>query len=387
MRAQVVAELSRNIPAVLHYGTASDLTGASTTSTVTPTDNLAKFTITGLAANTQYYCAVSLGGKLYLDKVATFTTPTSGAHSFSFATGSCMYTQSSALIFDNIRTSGAEFFVQTGDIQYENITTNDASLYRDAWHSALRPQKVKALFDSMPVYHIWDDNDYGANNADSTSASKAAAQTAFRAQVPVTEFADDDAVYYSFVRGRVRFIMTDLRSERSPNADTDDSSKKMMSDTQLAWMISEIEDAETAGQVVIWASSVPWVGVVTAGADRWAGFSTQRTEIAGEITTNSWEDRVCIISGDMHAMAFDDGTNAAGGINVMQAAPLDQAVSGASYTYSEGPIVVASTSQYGFIDVTDTDGATINIRFRGISVDVLSGTETVEIDENFDLTP
>jgi hypothetical protein len=86
------------------------------------------------------------------------------------------------------------------------------------------------------------------------------------------------------------------------------------------------------------------------------------------IKTNNLMDKVMMFSGDMHAVAIDDGTNnnfATGGgkgFPVFQAAPLDQnpTTKGGPYTY--GPYAV--NNQFGLMTVTD-NGSTISVQWTG----------------------
>jgi len=110
------------------------------------------------------------------------------------------------------------------------------------------------------------------------------------------------------------------------------------------------------------------------------GFSFERARIVEMLREAGMLDSVAILSGDMHALAFDDGTHSPGEMPVMQAAPLDQENTEKGGPYSFGPIT-ASESQYGLIDVSDDGSDRLRFRFRGISVDRDTGRETVEIDE------
>ena len=59
----------------------------------------------------------------------------------------------------------------------------------------------------------------------------------------------------SFTVGRVRFILSDLRSERDPDA------RRMMSAAQDAWLRAELLAARDSGSpLIFWVSSVPWNG-------------------------------------------------------------------------------------------------------------------------------
>ena len=66
---------------------------------------------------------------------------------------------------------------------------------------------------------------------------------------------------------RVRFILSDQRSERDP------SGRRMMSAAQEAWLWSELLTARDAGYpLVFWVSLGPWNGS-PGKDDHWQGYS------------------------------------------------------------------------------------------------------------------
>jgi len=71
------------------------------------------------------------------------------------------------------------------------------------------------------MVYVYDDHDFGPNNADGNSPSKPAAQLAYRQNfphypLPGTESDGTGPVYQAFTYGRVRFILLDLRAEQYP---------------------------------------------------------------------------------------------------------------------------------------------------------------------------
>ena len=193
-----------------------------------------------------------------------------------------------------------------------------------------------------------------------------------------------DPIYYAFVRGRLRFVVSDLRSARGPTEQSDDEGKSMLGSAQLAWFGRQLTEARAAGQAILWVSSVPWISGPSKPQDRWGDFSTERRKLVDMIRDAGMLGSIAILSGDMHALAFDDGTHSAGAVPVMHAAPLDRGNSEKGGPYTVGPIT-ASESQYGLIDITDEGSERLALRFRGIAVNQYTGLETIEIDERFTL--
>jgi len=113
----------------------------------------------------------------------------------------------------------------------------------------------------------------------------------------------------------------------------------------------------------------PWIAPAQLGDDTWAGHATERTEIANFIRDNRIGN-VAILSGDMHGLAFDDGTNsdyATGGgapLTVLHAAALSSEPSTKGGPYSGGAL--PGNGQYGILEVYDNGGPSVACRFLGM---------------------
>src|SRR5439155_5641939 len=163
---------------------------------------------------------------------------------------------------------------------------------------------------------------YGGNNSSRTAASHSAARAVYEEYVPhypLSAGNGDNPIYQAFSVGRVRFILTDLRSERTPDTDKDTPQKTMMGAKQKAWFKQELLSANGKYPLIFWVSTVPWIG--QAGVyvypmetnvdglvepvkspraqeifnlpnrdpdrdDYWAGFAFERREIADFIKEN-----------------------------------------------------------------------------------------------------
>lgn len=347
----------------------------------------AKFQLTGLSSNTSYTCRIVKEGVTVKGfSTGSFRTAPSGNASFTVALSGDALSDSNTVVYDSILASGALWFQHLGDMHYENIATNSPSLYNAAYDVVLN-SRFGRMVRGMPTTYVWDDHDYGPNDSDSTHVGRAAAASTYRDRVPSHPLVlSSGAIYYSYIVGRVRFVVTDLRHEASVKSATDNSSKSMMGATQKTWFKAELDAAVSAGQMVVWVCSRTFGGVPTAGADHWGGFTTERREIADYIKANC-HGRVVVVSADRHALDIDDGTNhdfATGGgepIKTFQCAALDQP-SQQTYggaTYSQGGI--AANGQFGTMEVVDSGGSSLNITWRGFNS---SGVQ--QISYNFSVT-
>lgn len=365
------------VRAYVTTGSTTVTTGRIYSSTATPDVNgMSKVTFTGLAADTQYFGRIEPGPTIDQAAPFQFRTFPSGATSFRFAFGSCWrHTLASSAAFQAIEAKNPRFFLHTGDLHYYDIGVNDQALFRTAWATSLGDPGLKSLLSKIPWDYVWSDHDYGPNNAFGTSASKPAAQATYRQHMPHYALPSaDGGIYHTFVFGRIRFIVMDLRSYKTNHLNTDNSTKTMLGTTQKQWLKDLVSSATEP--VIVLVSDLPWNYATTAGEDSWAGYGTERTELINHINSTGKAGRVIVITGDQHALAADNGTNSPGGYPVFAAAPFDQGTSIKGGPWSNGIYVGGSTGTriqaYGQCDVTDTGGSTITLTYNGYTADGVS---------------
>ena len=372
-------------------------------------NDVVAFQLEQLRPDTLYHYALEVGGRLDRVRRGQFRTFPVGPASFSFAYASCARTASTSGVFDTIRENHPLFFLHTGDFHYENIQTNDLARFHAAYDRVLFSPEQGDLYRSAPIVYVWDDHDFGGNNANRRAGSHDVARRAYDEYVPHYPLlaGDTGPIYQSFSVGRVKFIVTDLRSERDPSTNRDDAKKSMMGDQQKEWFKNELLSANGHYPLICWVSSVPWIG--TKGSnyyrvatnvfgylhhttvtnvpdpraarrsrppgseeDQWSVYSTERREIADFIKSNHIQG-VCILHGDSHMLAADDGSNsdyATGGgapIPVMCGAPLDQQASLKGGPYSQGVYKVnfqKGEGAFGWVTIVDRRDE-IELRYSG----------------------
>jgi alkaline phosphatase D len=357
----------------IHVSTQPDLSNAflSEFQTADASNNfIVSQPVTGLQSDTHYYYGVESNGAVDMSQIGHFKTPGVGAYSFSFAFASCAATGSNHEVFIAISNADPLFFLHLGDMHYRNINQNDQDLYRDAYNQVFAQPRQAALYRSRPIAYTWDDHDYGSNNSDVTSPSREAARLTYREYVPhypLPAGDGDAAIYQAFTIGRVRFVLTDLRSERSPQSEPDSSAKTMMGIAQKAWFKNELLAAKGNFPLIVWACSMPWIDAPEAGSDAWGGYSSERRELANFIGDNQIPP-ILIVSGDAHMVAIDDGSNSdyatSGGaaMPVFHGSALDQggSVKGGPYSHGTFP----GGGHFGLVTITD-DGGHMSVQFSG----------------------
>ncbi len=320
----------------------------------------ATFAVDSLRPATRYHYAVEIDGRLDLVRSGTFTTFPDGPSSFRFTVGSCARVGSNGRVYDAILEEQPLFHVIAGDFHYGDIPDDDRERYDEVIDLTLRRPAQAALYRSTPIAYVWDDHDYGVNDADSFSPSRLAAMRGYRANVPHYELADEvSPIYQSFDVGRVRFLLTDARSAREPGV-------SMLGSEQLEWFLDAVVRASEEQALVVWVNPVPWVADEAEGADHWGGYADERGRIADVIAAHSI-DHLLMVSGDAHMVAIDDGTNTdfstvgGAGFPLIHAAALDRPGSTKGGPYSEGAI--GGSGQYAVIDVVD-EGDAIEVSLR-----------------------
>ncbi len=320
-----------------------------------------------LSPDTPYYYALESGLSASPQRYGKFRTmPTPGtSKSFSFGFASCAQSGSEHKIFSEIARLQNEaedgthphlFFLQMGDLFYEDIDEDNIQKFRDGYRKVWSSETQSELWRNKPLVYMWDDHDFGANDSDGTSESSEAARTAYQMFVPhyPLEALPDDArighaydipIYHAFTVGRVRFLMLDLRSESEYTLDStawlDSSKPTMLGAAQKEWLRGELETHATYGMMVM-VSSKPWTGAEDREkCCKWMNYPEERVEVA-EMIKASGATNVIMTAGDAHMVAYDDGSNtdfAAGGgagIPLMHSAPLHQVNSFKGGPYSEG---------------------------------------------------
>lgn len=367
---------SSSIPVRLVVSTSSDLAVRQFSPVVTSSaesGNAVKLEAQGLIPNTTYYYGVEVGGVLRDETISRgrFHTFPLGAASFKIAFSSCGdYRRADQSAFSAILAERPLLFINTGDLHYNDTNSANVEDYRKNYDAVLQHPVQSDLYRNVPLAYMWDDHDFSGNGSDFTSLGRDAARRAYRERVPHYPLgAAGGAVAQAFTIGRARVIMTDLRSAADPRLAPDNAAKSHLGALQKAWFKQELIAARDADfPLILWVCTAPWIGAAGTGDDDWSVYSTERREIANFIKTNRIKN-VTLISGDMHALAFDDGRNsdyADGGgapMVVLHAAALTSDGSVKGGPYSGGAL--AGSLQYGILEVIDNGGANVTCNFSG----------------------
>lgn len=368
---------------ILRIGPATDTTWQKEQQFTPDKENnyIQKWAVNGLEPNTQYRYELKhlISGVARQGQFTTFPVKPS---SFRYCFGSCMETGSESDIFDHIRLQKPLFFLQGGDLHYEDIDSNCEVRFQEAYQRVFSSKRQGELYSSVPLVYIWDDHDFGPNNADSSNPCKKESTRTYDSHIP--HYALDlnkgeGPISQVFDAGRITFVLTDLRSQKvRPVYDGCNMVSKgtnFGSEEHLNWFFKTLTEARDRGQVVAWYNSYPWINAPggpnykCAEKDNWGGYPEERERIANFIR----DQRIplFIMSGDAHMVAMDNGTNsdyATGGgapIRVFQAAAIDRPGSYKGGPYSQG--YSRESGQFGIVEVIDQGGREICFSWYGIN--------------------
>ena len=314
------------------------------------TGNVVSLDVVGLQPNTSYFYGIEVAGvvRTELPSRGRFRTFPQGAGSFKLAlVGDGDYRDVDQRAYDAVLAEQPLLILVNGDLHYSDLNTTNPEDYRIPYDNILKHANQGALFRSAPIAYMWDDHDFaGGDNSNGTTIGAAASRAAYRDYVPHYPLAvGDGTIGQAFTVGRVRVVMTDLRSASVPPSTPESANKTRMGVAQKAWFKQELIGARDAGfPLILWVCTEPWIGVPLLGDDTWGGYATERTELANFFKDNRIKNLV-VYGGDMHALAYDDGTHsdyATGGgapLVVFHAAPLTREPNAKGGPYTAGPFL------------------------------------------------
>ena len=342
------------------------------------------FQATDLEPDREYFYAVELDGKMGEAPAGRFRTapPTGSRSSFRFALASCARPRWTGGVRPEAYRAIANdrdllFFCHLGDLHYTDNRDEEIGSRLEDYDDALKREGPRELFRTLPVAYAWDDHDFlgnGSGGADPKRRSAAGyARDAYGIYTPHYELArPQDGIYQVFEIGRVLFLLTDTRSRRSPSSGSP-TGRSMLGVMQKSWLMSQLLCGKSM-DLIVWVNSIPWIGEPRDDEDFWAGYSDERRELAQFIVDNGIRN-ICMIGGDAHMVAIDDGSHSGyagggrGSFPVFQAAALESggSVKGGPYSHGNdagGPGKgIAGRRQFGLFEVL-YDSATAPPRVR-----------------------
>jgi len=222
---------------------------------------VAKIAIEGLEPSTRYEYELFMNGKkVARDYPLAFQTQELWQYrkdppTFKFAFGSCSYVNELKYdrpgqsygggyeIFNAIKEKKPDFMVWGGDNIYLREVDYDSRsgiLHRNT-HTRSLPE-LQPLLGATHNYAIWDDHDFGSNDADRSYPFKNLTEEAFKLFWGNPNYGvgtDGKGISGSFLWGDAQFFLMDNRYFKSPN-DNRVFKKELLGEQQLQWLIDAL---------------------------------------------------------------------------------------------------------------------------------------------------
>ena len=310
--------------------------------------NFTKIQISNLSPGVKYFYRAVIDGSV-TDRIHSFKTFSAEKnYNFSFGFGSCQqgYGATTPDIFPVIAEDSLRFFIQTGDWTYPDFGKQGKGYnesmdkleetYRDRYDYSY-PFNSEVL-SRLPLSYIYDDHDFAGNDADGTNAFKLNSVKAYSMFFPHYKLDNpDNGIWQKFRFGDVEFFLTDLRTQRSANADAIDAEGKFSppaghsilngfkidGEDQKTWLENSLKSSDAKWKVIIstvifnprYSDALKdeqlgklFPKVQKGISDKWAGFP-EDIDFLIDIIKNNDIKNVIMVSGDSHSSYIDDGTN------------------------------------------------------------------------------
>jgi alkaline phosphatase D len=246
--------------------------------------NPVRIELVKLKLNTSYLYEIVLNGKsVNPDKAYQFNTKPFQVntqlppHPVSFLAGSCTYLNDPALdvtgeaygqdpyIFRTMSSMTTDFMLWMGDnIYLRGSDWGSKAGIRYRYSYQRKNAELSALLASRPNYAIWDDHDFGPNDADRSFDLNRESQEVFREYWgnQVYGSAKGEGVYGSFSWSDCDFFLMDDRSFRAPNAMKDslngkpNCEKEFFGEEQLRWLKDKLLSSTATFKFIVVGNQV-----------------------------------------------------------------------------------------------------------------------------------
>ncbi len=254
--------------------------------------------------------------------------PALGRRLSRIAFGSCADQEKPQPVWDPVLARGNDLFIFLGDNIYAD--TRDMDLMRRKYAMLAAQPGFKRLRETTPLVAVWDDHDYGENDAGAEFPMKDESRRIFLDfwQEPAgSQRRDRDGIYASYVFGppgeRVQVILPDLRYNRTamtpmplqgrkyeawgrkqvaagrplpgPYLRNPDHAATMLGERQWQWLERQLE---VPAEIRLFGSSVQVLADAT-GWECWANFARDQDRLF-DVMRRKRANGLVFLSGDIH---------------------------------------------------------------------------------------
>ena len=239
------------------------------------------------------------------------------------AFGSCLDQAYPEPIWNAVIAAKPQLFLMMGDMVYGDVTNlEDPAIpeLRRAYRVQARQAELARARAAFPFLAIWDDHDYGLNDAGGEFPLKQATLSAFREFWQLEAPQQHEGLYHSRIIGpagkRVQLIFLDNRwfrstlkrktameraasAVRGPYAPDDSAEKTMLGPEQWAWLEGELKKP---AEIRLLVSSVQTIATGHA-LEHWGNFPKERERLF-QLLKRSGAKGLMVLSGDRHWAAI-----------------------------------------------------------------------------------
>ncbi|EPS97367.1 hypothetical protein FOMPIDRAFT_1052580 [Fomitopsis schrenkii] len=240
------------------------------------------------------------------------TESTSGAHSVELPEPTSVpVISANAQAAEPVATKApTEFMIFMGDFIYADVPIywgDDREAYRRLYRRNYQSPSFRKIYEQLPFIHTYDDHEIINNFAGQSNESAPPFANANDAFALYNAEGNYDAVaqgehYYDFRYGDVAFFVMDTRKHRSVIAETEEPSRTMLGETQLAALYDWLGRVNNTATFKFVVTSVPFTGLWTYEGvyETWNGFQYEKAALLRAFQT---VPNVVLLSGDRHEFA------------------------------------------------------------------------------------
>jgi alkaline phosphatase D len=257
------------------------------------------FRVEGLRPGTNYnYRIIAARDEAPLAASRLRTQPTRAPET-RIAFGSCADIDAdTARTWKAIENEHPDALVLLGDTPY--IDTTGLAVQRERYLRFAQAAGFASLVSKTPLYSVWDDHDFGANNTDGRLAGKSNSRRAFLENRPNPSYGEGAAgIFTSFRHGEVEVFLLDTRWFAGTEPSKGDPTKPtLLGEPQWRWLESGLSKSKAAFKVV--ACGMVWNGLVTPDkSDCWGRYPHEFERFVRVLDATK-ATGVVLVSGDVH---------------------------------------------------------------------------------------
>lgn len=295
---------------------------STTVRTLDEYSHVAKTVISGLKPGTKFGYEVLINGKavkrnypLRFQTQALWQWRTDPPE-FTVGFGSCAYINepefdrpgrsygASYEIFQVIAGKKPDLFIWGGDNMYlrePDWESRSGIIHRHTHTRSI--SEMQPLLGAVHNYALWDDHDFGPNDADRTYRLREESLDIFKMFWANQTYgtAETQGIFGRFVWNDVEFFLLDNRYHRSPNRAPNDGSKTMFGKEQLQWIKDALinSKANTNISFRIIVSGNQFTNTNSEFSESFTQFSAEYADFMKYIKDNSIPG-ILFLSGDRH---------------------------------------------------------------------------------------